>query len=159
MSAAGDLLKQSTASVLLLVARYWLLVSRPDLYFDEYIKDKKAEDLGEVIRHFLLAATAVTLVFGAAFALKASTETVSPFVKLVLTKQYPLFVLMVFLTTPPLLLFYVVYRLIRASISDLAFIYLSVLTVWVILCLCSNGGVSRIRHNVCADRYIFTILA
>ena len=58
MSAVADLSKQLTSEFLSVVARYWMLASRPAEFFEKYVKDKTAEDLRQLIRHFLVAVTA-----------------------------------------------------------------------------------------------------
>lgn len=69
--------------------------------------------------------------FAASFAFKAFAETIPAYLQLVFTKQYILFVLVLLGTAPAFLLTYIVYRLIGAPVSDLVFIYFSVLTLWI----------------------------
>lgn len=132
MSAVEQLWKGSTKTFVSLCKRYWLLASQPAEYFEKFIKDKKARELRQTIGHTLLAVTALTLLFGASFSFKALAEIVPAYAQLVLTKQYPLVMFLLVATAPAFLLFYIVYRVIGASISDLVFIHFNVLTFWIL---------------------------
>jgi hypothetical protein len=132
MSAVGDLWRQSTAALFAFLRRYWLLVSRPADYFEKYVRNKRARELRQTIGHTVLVITIATALFGATFALQTTSDIAPEFLKLILTKQYPLLIALLIATTPALLLFYIVYRIFAHSTSDLVFIYFNVLTLWVL---------------------------
>jgi tetratricopeptide (TPR) repeat protein len=132
MTAIADLWTQTTGRFTALVGRYWLLASRPSAYFDKFIKDQQARELRQTIFHSILAISAIPLSLSALLSAGPFLSDAPPWLTTTLTSKYLFVGVVILATIPALLLTCLVYILIRASISDLVFIYFNVLTIYSI---------------------------
>jgi predicted SnoaL-like aldol condensation-catalyzing enzyme len=135
MSAVRTLYRQSVRGLLSFGARYWLLASNPSVYFDKFIKNKRATDLRQSVKYLLLAVTCVTLFLTAVLSFEQFANLISPTIHATLTKQYPFLIVMLLATLPALALICLVFRSIRNSISNAVFIYVDVLSFWIFFIL------------------------
>lgn len=132
MAAIEDLWKQTTGKIKSLVTRYWLLASRPSIYFDKFIKDQNARELGRTILHTVITLSAIPISFSALSKLTSDLfgQAMPAWLVTTLTSQYLFLFFVIVATIPAFLVTLLIYLLVRASISDLVFTYFNVLTLY-----------------------------
>lgn len=138
-----DATKHSPAELLFLhykdkfiafMARYWLLFSRPQKYFDQYIYDQSAHELKRTIIHSFLTAVIVAAVLAIVFAyLPVPVE--SPYSHDIefLTKPALLYFNTLAIQFPMFVINIVAFKLLKAEINYLIFLHVNSLTVGLLL--------------------------
>src|ERR1700692_2197296 len=118
------------------LGRYWLLFSRPRLYFDVHIKDAKTSDLWHTLLHSFYAASALAAIISLFLLFYTSGNERVLALLVSLADRHALYALMILGIIPSFLISCIIYRIIGSRIPDLFFIYANVITLSLLLSIC-----------------------